>query len=446
MSLATPRKTAVRRQATKEMALKAIQKAVVGGRICFTWRVVAASDETKDEGWQTWKGGIVELHRGTLDDDDITGLLVKYDEDCEDLEQTFQVFPPTPDLLEVTDIFQVKDVVISQPPAKTRRLAQPRLDISPAIAALAEELSQPAPHRQKQSTNIGSDEQRKRLREDTTGLPPRPPTPTLARKRSRDDLPPQEGAPPLWFVEFAKQQAQINASLLGRSQHAEDVDTADDEDDFDDESSEDARPKEKISAKRVLTATRVAKARAKTLFVAPGGDPEEGILVPKAIPPADDILYPHTLIGMVRRKGASEAYNLVDSRILRLREGLTISSTGSDILRLLMLQLRCFLQAASVTTDSEEMQLLGFTIISGIIAQLHIPAGVEATQAFVDLAEVQLTKKTLDVAATGFKPVRKPQRNEDHGHKRQSSRPKRTPLKEKAATHKRSFRGRTRRP
>lgn len=418
----TPRKTAARRQLAKAEAIKAIQIAKQHGRISFEWRVVSASEAETGEGWIHWFGQIVAVHREAPDEESVTGLLVRYDDDCEELIEALQHFPPVPDLMEITDLFEVRNIVVTQP--RARGLMQTKLP--PAVQRLATEVNQ------KGTTTTTTPR-------SALELPPRP----VPTKRQRDD------GPPDWFIEFANQQEKINASLL--SKHAREPDQTaqihqpyhvdgvahfSSDDETEDESS-DSEPR-KRRAPRGLTATRVAKARAKTMFVAPGGDEEDGILVPKTILPADEILYPHLIIKMLKTRGSAEVYNAFDLRVGK--EGVPISTTGSDIVRLLMLQFRCFLQLAATAPGSEELELLGYSIVCAIMAQLHIPEGAEATGRFVDLVESQITKKTLNTAAPGFRPTRKYSApHAPAGGKQQFPKPKQ---QKATATKKRSFRGR----
>lgn len=400
----TPRKTAARRQAAKAEAIKAIQSARQNGRISFDWRVVGAAEAGTNEGWISWRGQIVAVHRDALEEESVTGLLVRYDEDCEDLVEALQHFPPVPDLMEVTDLFEVKGIIVAPP--RARGLAQPKL----------------SPYLQQVAT------------ESRRELPPRPP-PTPKRPRvEENDVP--EGTPPPWFLEFAKQQASINESLLGRVMRPAGGATGElstDDDDFD-ESSElssvsEVTPKARLSKERarMLTATRVAKARAKTRFVAPNGDTDEGILVPLDVVPLDEVLYPHRLITLVKDKGVAEAYNQLENRFQRMKEECTpLSGVGTDIFRLLMLQLRALLKLAAVTKDCEELQLLVHATIASIVAQFHVPQGAESTTTFVELIEAQLTKKTLDVSAAGFKPSRRAKKDAPPPKKHKAENTKKT--------------------
>lgn len=103
----TPRAAAKRRQEAKATMVAAIQHAIVGQRLSFSWRVVALNHAT-DDGWCTWTGTIADVLRN--DDDMVSSLLVKYDLACPELEEETQNFPPTPSLEDPTDRFEVKDV------------------------------------------------------------------------------------------------------------------------------------------------------------------------------------------------------------------------------------------------------------------------------------------------------------------------------------------------
>lgn len=151
---ATPRRAARERQNAKEAATRAMVVAKKGARISFAWRVVP-HDHQSDDGWTVWNGTVEEV---VMADDVVKGLIVRYDASCEELEEEIQEFPPTPDLLDLLDKFEMKDIVISNQ-SKRGLKQKPAVLISGAPHAPATPIGKPplAPQAPKRAREVEPD-------------------------------------------------------------------------------------------------------------------------------------------------------------------------------------------------------------------------------------------------------------------------------------------------